>query len=159
MLERFLAEAVPSVFVNRRHVGSGRNVVMRAEDAAQLAADYLLELGHRRLARLSGPDELDTGQRRRVAFVEAVRSAGLEPVVESAAFDEYEAMHAVQRLLERTPRPTAVFVSNVNQAVGASAAARMAGVSIPRDLSLVTYDDDPVVEYLETPLTTIRMPL
>jgi DNA-binding LacI/PurR family transcriptional regulator len=52
-----------------------------------------------------------------------------------------------------------VFTSNFNQAIGALAATREAGIRIPEDLSLITYDDDPISGYLSPPLTTIRMPM
>jgi LacI family transcriptional regulator len=68
-------------------------------------------------------------------------------------------MAAMQELLERRTPPTGVFASNINQAVGAIAGARIAGRSIPAELSLVGYDDDPLCECLEVPLTAIRMPL
>ena len=55
--------------------------------------------------------------------------------------------------------PTGVFVSNINQAVGALAGVRRRGLSVPGDVSLVGYDDDPLTDYLEVPLTAIRMPL
>ena len=52
-----------------------------------------------------------------------------------------------------------VFVSNINQAVGAFAAVRGLGLGIPADVSVVGYDDDPLADYMDAPLTTIRMPL
>jgi LacI family transcriptional regulator len=65
----------------------------------------------------------------------------------------------MRRLVSRGSPPTGVFVSNINQAVGAMAGARAVGFRIPDDLSMVGYDDDPVGEYLEAPLTVIAMPL
>ena len=68
-------------------------------------------------------------------------------------------MAAMQELLGRRVPPTGVFASNINQAVGAIAGARLAGRSIPGQVSLVGYDDDPLCDCLEVPLTAIRMPL
>ena len=68
-------------------------------------------------------------------------------------------MAAMQELLSRRVPPTGVFASNINQAVGAMAGARLAGRSIPGQVSLVGYDDDPLCDCLEVPLTAIRMPL
>ena len=73
--------------------------------------------------------------------------------------DERGGMGAMRELLGRRSPPTGVFASNINQAVGAIAGARLAGRSIPGELSLVGYDDDPLCECLEVQLTTIRMPL
>ncbi len=156
---RFAADEVPCVFVNRRHVGSGRNVSMREEDAGRIAAEHLLELGHRRLAHLSGPADLDTARRRRNGFVAAAERAGAKVTVRSAPFDERGGHEAMTRLLRRTPTPTGVFISNINQAVGAMAGARDAGFRVPAQVSLIGYDDDPMGQYLEAPLTAIGMPL
>jgi DNA-binding LacI/PurR family transcriptional regulator len=159
LLERFADEMVPCVFVNRRLAGSHRNVSMREEDAGSLAAEHLLSLGHQRLAHLSGPEELDTAHRRREGFVAAAQRAGAEIRVEAAPFDERGGFEAMRRLVSRGAPPTGVFVSNINQAVGAMAGARAAGFRVPADVSMVSYDDDPVGEYLEAPLTVIAMPL
>jgi LacI family transcriptional regulator len=159
LLDHLADDPIPCVFVNRRHLGSGRNAAMREEDAGTLAAEHLLGLGHTRLAHISGPTELDTARRRSDGFTEAVRAAGHRCSVIAAPFDERGGMAAMRELLERRTPPTGVFASNINQAVGAIAGARMAGRSIPADLSLVGYDDDPLCECLEVPLTAIRMPL
>ncbi len=159
LLDAFGGDRVPCVFVNRRQPGSHRSVSMREEDAGRLAAEHLLSLGHRRLAHLAGPLELDTAARRRTGFVRAVAAAGHEVCVEAAAFDERGGFDAMRRLLSRAAPPTGVFVSNINQAVGAMAGARAAGARVPADVSLVSYDDDPVGEYLEAPLTVVAMPL
>ena len=55
--------------------------------------------------------------------------------------------------------PTGIFISNLNQAIGALCGARRRGIRVPDDVSLVSYDDDPLAEFLEVALTTIRMPL
>jgi LacI family transcriptional regulator len=159
LLDHLADDPIPCVFVNRRHLGSGRNASMREEDAGRLAAEHLLGLGHTRLAHISGPTELDTASRRSDGFAEAVRAAGYRCSVVAAPFDERGGMAAMQELLERRTPPTGVFASNINQAVGAIAGARIAGRSIPAELSLVGYDDDPLCECLEVPLTAIRMPL
>ena len=159
LLEHFAADRVPCVFVNRRQPGSGRNISMREEDAGRVAAQHLLSLGHQRLAHVAGPLELDTAGRRCAGFIAAARDAGLDAAVEAAPFDERGGFAAMGRLMSREPAPTGVFVSNINQAVGAMAGARVAGRRVPRDVSMVGYDDDPVGEYLEAPLTTVAMPL
>ncbi len=157
LLERPEASDLPIVFVNRRHPGAGQSVSMREEDAGALAARHLFELGHTDLAHLAGPADLDTAQRRTRGFTEAARAAGATVAVAHSEFDEAGGFAAMRELLEAAP--TGVFVSNLNQAVGALAGARAAGRSVPRDVSLITYDDDPVGEYLDPPLTAVRMPL
>jgi LacI family transcriptional regulator len=158
-LDRFASGPVPCVFMDRAHPGSGRNVTMRDRDAGRLAAEHFLGLGHRSLAHLAGPGELDTVRRRREGFVELAGESGRTPTVVSAELSERGGFGAMQQLLSDPTRPTAVFIANVNQALGAFAAVRDAGVRVPEQLSLLCHDDDPVCEYLETPLTAVRMPL
>lgn len=159
LLEAFADNHVPCVFVNRRLPGSHRNVSMREEEAGSIAAEHLIALGHRHLAHLAGPLGLDTAARRRDGFVAAAVAAGLDVIVEEAPFEERGGFDAAQRLLSRDPRPTGMFVSNINQAVGAIAGARRLGLRLPGEVSIVGYDDDPVGEFLEPPLTAIAMPL
>jgi DNA-binding LacI/PurR family transcriptional regulator len=150
---------VPCVFVNRRRARSGRNVVMREEDAGRIAARHLLDLGHTRLGVLAGPTDLDTARRRMRGFMSEVKAAGAQARVVHAAYEESAARAAMGRLLGMRPRPTAIFISNLNQAIGAVAAVREQEIAVPRELSLIACDEDPIVEFLGVPLTTIKMPL
>jgi DNA-binding LacI/PurR family transcriptional regulator len=160
ILELVSGSRVPYVFVNRRVPGSGRNVFMREADASRLAAEHLIALGHTALAQIAGPLGLDTAGRRAAGFSDAVVSAGLGlPVLVEAPFDERGAFAAMGRLLAARTPPTGVWVSNLNQAIGALACLRRGGVRVPGDVSLITYGDDPLAEFLEVPLTAIRMPL
>ena len=149
---------VPFVYVNRRH-DRGHSVSMREEDAAGLAATHLLELGHRTVAHIAGPQQIDTARRRLAGFLERTAAAGIEPRVVYAAFDERAGYDAMIELLAHETRPTGVFTSNFNQAIGAMAGARDSGLSVPTDISIVTYDDDPISDFLYPPLTGVRMPL
>ena len=92
----------------------------------------------------------------------AMRAAGVEPAAAwmvEASYDEAGGELAATRLLRSSPRPTALFVANVRAAIGALAAARRLGLSVPRDLSLVGFHDAPVAMYLDPELTTVKMPL
>ena len=62
-------------------------------------------------------------------------------------------------LLAHDPAPTAVYIANINQAVGAVAAVRESGRRIPDELSLICHDDDPVCAFLDVPVTAVKMPL
>src|SRR5206468_940547 len=119
----------------------------------------LLELGHRRLAHIAGPTELDTARRRMEGFVAAAVAGGASPAVVEVPFEERGGSDAIRRLLAGDRPPTGVFVSNINQAIGALAGARAAGRAVPGEISVIGYDDDEVADYLDPPLTAIRMPL
>ena len=158
LLEQLTTRGIPHVFVNRRQPQSRRNISMTEEDAGRLAGRHLLSLGHRRVAHLAGAD-LDTARRRTRGFNAELRAAGVRPRVRHASYDEPAAFEAVQQVLSTVPPPTALFVSNFNQAIGTLAGIRHLGLDVPGDVSLIACDDDPLLEYLEVPLTAIRMPL
>jgi DNA-binding LacI/PurR family transcriptional regulator len=156
----FLDDGLPCVFVNRRRPGSDRNVSMGDDEAGRIAARHLLESGHTEIGHVAGPADLDTARRRTEGFIEVLAEAGIEPARVGGDFAVAGgALGAGELLKDFRPRPTAIFVSNVQQAIGAVSAIRSLGLRIPEDVALVTCDDDPLLEYLEVPVTSIRMPL
>ena len=76
-----------------------------------------------------------------------------------APFTEEGGFNAMQRLLASPERPTAVAAASIAQSLGALAAIRRSGLEIPGHVSVVTFHDAPMAEYLDPPLTSIRMPL
>lgn len=124
------------------------------------ATRHLTELGHRRIAMISGPDDVLCCRARFDGYRSAMEAAKL-PVVASPPTDlTQEAGHATaQELLSRPDRPTAIFASNDLQALGVYQAAREADLRIPEDLSVVGFDDLPVTALADPPLTTVRQPL
>ena len=137
-------------------------VVPANREGAAALARALLEAGHRRFAVLTGPPRLVAVRDRFAGFGEALREAGvaLEPdqVVEGE-FTRDGGHAAATELMRRGVRATAVFALNDVMAMGALAALREAGVDVPGELSLVGFDDIPVVQDLTPPLTTLRLPL
>jgi DNA-binding LacI/PurR family transcriptional regulator len=156
---RFIEAGVPCVFANRRFDGSDRNVTMREEDAGQLAAYHLLELGHRDVALIRGPENLDTAIRRAQGFLQAMRAAGVSPTVVNAAYDEAAAYAATTALVSDGCGFTALCASNLNQAIGTVAALHRSGRAVPDDVSMITFDDDPLLQFLQVAVTSVRMPL
>ena len=127
ILERFAESHVPCVFVNRRQPGSGRNVSMREEDAGRLAAEHLIGLGHRRLGHLAAA-ALDTRGRRMQGFVDTALAAGAERAGRGGGVRGARRLPRRDELLGGRRPPTGVFVSNLNQAVGALAACAASGL-------------------------------
>jgi DNA-binding LacI/PurR family transcriptional regulator len=129
-------------------------------DGARRMTRYLLDLGRRRVATLTGP--LDTpGGRQRLAGYREVLGARLdETLVESAADYSYHAGEAaMDRLLARRPDLDAVFVASDLVASGAIATLRRAGRRIPADVAVGGFDDSRIATTTEPPLTTVRNPL
>ena len=139
--------------------------------AARLAISHLTGLGHRRIAFVSGPIRTASRKQRLAGYRGALRDAGIEPDPELiwegrsvASFGDAEGAElgrlAAHQLLSSPKRPTALFTINDMYAMGAYAGARDLGLDIPGDVSIVGFDDIPVLaEVLTPPLTTIRQPL
>ncbi|MFG2091428.1 MULTISPECIES: LacI family DNA-binding transcriptional regulator [unclassified Spirillospora] len=131
------------------------------EGAADLAR-ALLDLGHRDFGVLTGPRALTTVSDRLAGFTGALADAGVavpaERIVE-AAFTRDGGYAAATGLLRAETRPTCVFAVTDVMAVGALAAFRDNGVSVPGDISLAGFDDIPIVRDLTPPLTTVALPL
>lgn len=151
---------VPHVFVNRRVGGSAPSVTADDEAAAAIAARVLIEAGHTRLGVVAGPAAVDTARRRLAGFQDAVRAAGLDaPRVAREEFRPEGGYRAMRRLLSGPHPPTAVFVSSFAAATGALKAAHDEGLTVPRDVSVVSFDESGQAEFTVPALTTIHLPL
>jgi LacI family transcriptional regulator len=125
------------------------------------AARHLAELGHRRMAFISGPPTFRSSQERLSGFREGLAEHGLqlaEDCVGLGAYTFESGVEAAAALLALEPRPTAIFAANDEMAAGALRAAREAGLSVPQDLSVVGYDDFQIAARVWPPLTTIHTP-
>ena len=126
------------------------------------AARHLIELGHRRIAMIAGPEHVLFCAARLDGYRSALAAAGLPAesrFVVHAELTREDGREAARRLLALPERPTAVFASNDLQAIGVYQAARDAGLRIPEDLSVVGFDDLPVVAWVDPPLTSVHQPL
>jgi len=129
--------------------------------AAREAVRHLRDLGHRRIAHIAGPaGNILTAQRLK-GFRDAMAEDGLAVPAERIAFGDFtfaSGTAAMNQLLAAQPRPTAVFCSNDEMAIGAVKAARAHGLAVPGDLSVVGFDDIPFAAAFDPPLTTIQQP-
>ena len=151
---------VPHVFVNRSVPGAPANVTLDVARASRLAYEHLAGLGHTRIGHLAGPHEVQSARGREEAFLAAAAEHGHgEPPVARAAFTPPGGAEAAERLLTEHPQVTAVFTSSLAQAIGLLHVARERGRTVPGDLSVIAYDEVPVAEYLDPPITTVAMPL
>jgi LacI family xylobiose transport system transcriptional regulator len=126
------------------------------------ATRHLLELGHRRIAVITGPSWALCSRARLDGYRAALDAAGIpvDPVlVRDGQFEIGGGLTSTTELLGLPDPPTAVFALNDGMAIGVYHAASRAGVRIPQDLSVVGFDDYPLDEWLVPPLTTVRQPL
>lgn len=158
-----VARNVPTVLAVRPLRG-GLLATVSNDDrlGASLAAQHLIDLGHRRVAQLVGPLDVGNFAIRREAFTSAVQRSGAHELVipETASTPTLaEGRRLAHALLERHPRlPTAVFAHNDLMALGALTVFNVHGVSCPDDISLVGYNDTPMTAFTHPTLTTISLP-
>jgi LacI family transcriptional regulator len=149
----------PHVYVNRRGPHSGNNVIMDEAGAVRLFLDRVSELGHREVAIIDGPARVDTVYRRVAAARRMCAARGLRLTVLHTAATEDGGWEAMGRMLRQPVRPTACAVGSLNQLFGVLAALRQAGVPVPAGMSVVSFDEDECLAYLEVAVTSVAMPL
>lgn len=128
----------------------------------RIATEHLLELGHRRIAVITGPLQWVASKDRLAGYRSALQEAGIEPDSElylATDFTVEGGKQAAERLLDLPNRPTAIFALNDNMAVGALHAAKQRGIAVPEELSLVGVDDAGLAGNVVPRLTTVRQPL
>ena len=129
---------------------------------AHQATDYLLSLGHRRIAFIGGPLSFGCSRERQSGYRAALDAAQVpaDPALILPGDFHQEAGYAAARALLALPAPpTALFAGNDMQALGVYAALRERGLSAPDDMSVVGFDDIPFAALAGPPLTTVRQPL
>lgn len=136
-------------------------VFMDDHRAAFDQTSRLWDMGHRRIAFIDGPADHSSAMRRRQGYVDALRERGVEPRPEWIAkgqFMSISGFEAAEALLRLSEPPTAIFAANDEMALGVLAAASKNGLSVPRDLTVVGFDDAPAAESAWPRLTTVHQP-
>jgi DNA-binding LacI/PurR family transcriptional regulator len=161
LIKELARRGVPMVFMDVGQVGPKMShVAMDYGHGIHQAVDHLVELGHTRIAFISGPLDLHSARTRRQAFLEEMRKWGLKPeprLIREGTHTAEGGQKAMTALLRLRKLPTAVVSSNDWTAIGALHAIDAAGLRVPHDISLVGFDDIPLVSYTNPALTTVRM--
>jgi DNA-binding LacI/PurR family transcriptional regulator len=159
------AAGVPCVVINNCDEDVDIDVVQSDNrSSSRQAVEYLLNLGHRSIGFLGGWLHLSNHKDRFAGYRERMAEAGLAAqddwiIDDITLWNDEGGAEGLHRLLGRRNRPTAVMLCSDYLSVGAYRAASEMGVDIPRDLSIISFDDFPLARYLDPPLTTLRQPL
>jgi len=159
----FAAEGVPAVALA---TGQARDDVscVRIDDfhAAREMTAHLISHGHTRIAFIKGQPTQTASTQRLEGFQAAMAEAELEvdPALVIQGFFTYKSgLEAAEKLLARKRIPTAIFASNDDMAAAAISVAHRRGLDVPRDLSVVGFDDTPIATTVWPELTTVRQPI
>ncbi|MGC8781896.1 MAG: LacI family DNA-binding transcriptional regulator [Anaerolineae bacterium] len=163
--ERLGAAGVPVILLNShsRQV-TPHTFSVRVDDmhGGRLATEYLLWLGHRRIAHVAGPPGHSPSVDRLAGYRAALENANLAfdaALVCEGTGRPAGGEQALAQLLALAERPTAVFCYNDMTAIGLLRAARLAGLNVPRDLAVIGFDNIPFAAYVSPALTTIAQPM
>ena len=156
-------ENFPFVIVNQRVEGEGVSYVdIDHYGGAKEAVKYLIEKGHRQIAHLRGPREHRHAEERYRAYIDTLLDFGIpikkEYVVEGN-FRRMSGREAMEKLLQISPLPTAVFAANDKMAIGALQVAKERGIKVHDDIAIVGFDGIEAEKYTDPPLPTVEQPL
>ncbi|ARF18037.1 LacI family DNA-binding transcriptional regulator [Sporosarcina ureae] len=155
-------EKKPFVLVNRFITGISNHVILDDELGGKLATKHLAQLGHKRIAHITGPLFTGTGIKRFQGYREGLKEEEINFISSYVQESEYTiegGYRSMQALLDLSTPPTAVFASNIMVSLGAMKAIQDRGLSIPRDISIIGFHEVDFASSLSPSLTTIKMPL
>jgi len=161
---KLIARPLPIVLINGYAEGIEAPFVSCDDrEAGELAVEHLVALGHRRIGLISGPDRFLPVQRKLAGFRAAMRrlvgasDAEIDELIALSLFGVEGGKAAANRLLDKGV--TGITCGSDLMALGAIRAARQRGLSVPGDVSVVGYDDSPLMAFTDPPLTTLRQPV
>jgi LacI family transcriptional regulator len=161
LLERLKNHGIPTVFLDTGVVGKDTsNVLIHYSVGIDEAVAHLLALGHETIAFISGPMKLPSAQARREAFLKSLKRAGIslrKNLVVEGNHRINGGRMAMEELLQLKSPPTAVLASNDLTAIGAIGSIHQHGLQVPRDISVIGFDDIEISASLYPPLTTVRL--
>lgn len=141
--------------------GPGFALTMDDERAARLATEHLLAIGHSRIGFVAGPPDYELSGWRidgwRLSMAAAGRS--IDGLLGQGDFSYDAGLREASRLLAGADPPTAIIASNDQMAIAALAAVRARGLDVPADVSLISFDDSPIVKFTHPPLAAVVQPI
>lgn len=151
---------IPYIFLDRYFKNDCNKVMVDNEESGRAVARHLLSCGHRKLGVITGPDSLNSSANRLQGFLSELEAQSVEigsDCIIHGTYDFESGVRGTEILIEKGV--TAIFAFNDLQAYGVVMTANKHGLKVPRDLSVVGFDDSLYSSVLETKLTTVRQPL
>lgn len=141
--------------------GPGFALTVGDERAAELATEHLIGLGHRHVAMIAGSPEYELSSWRVAGWRTAMARVGLEceHLLAQGDFSYASGIAAATRLLANAQPPTAIIASNDQMAMATLFVARENGLGVPNQLSVISFDDTPIVRFNHPPLTAVIQPI
>jgi LacI family transcriptional regulator len=141
--------------------GPGIRLIMDDARAARIATEHLVELGHSRIGFIAGPKEYELSAWRVDGWRAAMHAAGMttDDLLAQGDFSHASGHAAAARLLAMPEPPTAIIASNDQMTLATLELARERGLTVPSDLSLISFDDTPIIRLAHPPLTAIVQPI
>lgn len=162
-LRRLLEKETVIVQIDRMVEGVGADaILLDNEDGAKAAVSHLISAGHTRIGILTGPLEVFTAMQRLVGYKRALEDHGIPvrpELIRAGSFLHEHAVEAATELLRSRPAPTAIFAANNVLAEGCFLALSGAALKVPKDVSVVAFDDVPWMTMVSPQLTTVRQPV
>ncbi len=161
LLDQLAERKIPLVFVDVGRDRPGISLLkVDYHHGIRQGVQHLAALGHRKIGFISGPARLHSAQSRQNAFLKSIRECGIEPNPEWLIEGDHTmegGMVAMEKILGKGRRPTAIMCSNDMTALGVLHKAYRAGLRVPQDLSLIGFDDIHMAQVMIPPLTSIQM--
>lgn len=161
-LKRVISSSKPCVVLNNSFLEPINCISIDNYKATRNLMDYLISLGHSRIATICGDLSTEAGKERLKGYNDALNSKGI-PVenqyIKKGEFLRTPARRSAERLLSLDARPTAIFAASDVMALEVLDVAKNKNISIPQQLSVIGFDDNPLNSYSTIGLTTVRQPI
>ncbi|MFH1202326.1 MAG: substrate-binding domain-containing protein [Candidatus Omnitrophota bacterium] len=162
VIKKFANKDIPFLVMNNFVTGPINCISIDNKSGAISALDYLIELGHKRIATICGNMSTEAAKKRLEGYKEALKRHNLkieDSLVKNGEFLRTPARLAAEELLKSKNPPTAIFAASDVMALEVLEAAKNLKIKVPEQLSIIGFDDNPLSVYSPVPLTTVSQPL
>ena len=160
-INNLLAQRLPYITYHRKIEDKNSNYVISDDiTGIKTAVKHLVDLGHKNIVYISGPTEFSTGINRLKGFIEARNIFNLsnsDNLIKEGGYSEYQSWQVTKEIINLTPRPSAIIAANDLMAISALDCILYHGLSVPKDISLIGYDNINLASHARIQLTTVSV--